>query len=41
MEIETVSMLSYESRVQVCLRMKMETASMLSYENRNFKYAHL
>ena len=41
MKIETVSMLSYESRVQVSLRMKMETASRLSYENRNCKYSQL
>ena len=53
MKIETISMLSYESRVQVRLRvkslrklqvglvMKVEIASLLNYENRDCKYASL
>ena len=39
MKIETVSILSYESRVRVCLRVKTETASRISYESRNCMYA--
>ena len=48
MKIETVSILSYESRVHVCLRvkrklqvglaMKVEIASMLNNENRKCNY---
>ena len=39
MKIETLSLLSYESRVEVRLRVKTETASRISYESRNSKYA--
>ena len=39
MQIETVSMLSYEIRAQVRLRVKTEIASRISYESRNCKYA--
>ena len=39
MKIETLTMLSYESRVQVRSRVKTETASKISYESRNGMYA--
>ena len=39
MKIETVSILSYESRVHVCLRVKTETESRISYESRNCMYS--